>query len=118
MYKKAVRQILPADAYEKAALRWREFRGSRERYVWNMSTLIKRGLPELLMHFGIGPGDDLLCTVLLRELRKRGQKKIWMMSKNPGLFELNDAVDLVVPIDDRYRVFVEAFGKEWKQLSY
>ncbi len=118
MYKKAARQILPDNAYERAAVRWREFRGTRERYIWNLSTLFKRGLPELLFHFGIGPGDDLLCTVLLRELKKRGQKKIWMMSKNSGLFELNDDLDLVVPIDDRYRAFIQAFGKKWKQLAY
>jgi ADP-heptose:LPS heptosyltransferase len=76
------------------------------------------GLPETLFHFGIGPGDDLLCTVVLRELRKRGHKKLWMMSTNPGLFEENSDVDRVVPIDDRFRQYVETFRKTWQPLLY
>lgn len=29
-------------------------------------------LPKILLYFGAAPGDDLLCTAALRELRKRG----------------------------------------------
>src|SRR6267154_2301260 len=101
MYKNAAKQIFPEATYERAAKYWREFRGFRERHVWNLTTAFKRGWPELLVYFGVAPGDDMLCTVVLHELKKRGQKKIWMMSKNPELFEKNHDVDLVVPIVDR-----------------
>jgi ADP-heptose:LPS heptosyltransferase len=83
-----------------------------------LKTAFSRGWPELLVYFGVAPGDDMLCTAVLHELKKRGKKKIWMMSKNPELFEKNNDVDLVVPIDDRYRVYVETFGKKWQPLEY
>src|ERR1700689_895863 len=109
MLKEVTKQILPDTAYRRAAEHWRELRASRERFVWNLKIAFKHGWPELLIYFGIAPGDDMLCTVVLRELRKRGQKKIWMMSKNPELFEKNSDVDRVVPIDDRFREYVITF---------
>jgi len=118
MYKKAAKQLFPDAAYERAAIHWRKFRGFREQQVWNLKTGFKHGLPDLLVYFGIAPGDDMLCTVVLHELKNQGQKKIWMMSKNPELFVKNADVDLVVPIEDRYRIYVQAYGKKWQQLEY
>jgi ADP-heptose:LPS heptosyltransferase len=118
MYKKAAKQIFPEATYEQAAGYWRKFREAREQFVWNLKSGFTRGWPDLLVYFGLGPGDDMLCTVVLRELKKRGRKKIWMMSKNPELFEDNHDVDLVVPIDDRFRLYVQALGKKWQPLEY
>ncbi|MDR3456879.1 MAG: glycosyltransferase family 9 protein [Verrucomicrobiae bacterium] len=118
MYKKAAKQLFPAAAYERAAVHWRKFRGFREQQVWNLKMSVQHGLPDVLVYFGIAPGDDMLCTAVLHELKQRGQKKIWMMSKNPGLFEENADVDRVVPIEDRYRVYVQTFGKKWQPLEY
>jgi len=118
MYKSAVKRIMPANAYEQAAVQWRVFRGWRERHIFNLTTSLHHGVPDLLVHFGIGPGDDMLCTIVLRELQKRHPQKIWMMSKHAALFDLNPDVDQVVPIDDRYRLLVLNFGKQWRQLEY
>jgi ADP-heptose:LPS heptosyltransferase len=91
---------------------------SRNHCLWFAQTALTRGCPERILHFGIGPGDDLLCTVVMRELRKRGQKKIWMMTKNPELFEHNPDVDEVVPIDYRFREYAWVRGKKWHVLEY
>jgi hypothetical protein len=46
-----------------------------------------RGIDELVC-FGIcGIGDDLLCTAVLREMHKRGRRRVAMMTKWPELFE-------------------------------
>jgi hypothetical protein len=57
------------------------------------------GMPESVLHFGQTPGDDLLCTAVLRELRKRGGKNIWMISKYPELFRGSGDLSRVVPAD-------------------
>ena len=118
MYKKAAKQLFPVGAYERMAVHWRKFRGFQEQQAFNLATVCKLGMPDRLVYFGIAPGDDMLCTVVLHELKKQGKKKIWMMSKNPELFDGNDDVNLVVPIDDRYRRYILAFGKKWQQLEY
>jgi ADP-heptose:LPS heptosyltransferase len=114
MIKRAVKTLLPIAAYNVAS----SCRHSYKQWSWIAQTWLKRGLPETVLHFGLGPGDDLLCTVVLRELKKRGQKKIWMMSKNPELFEKNGDVDQVVPIDDRLWGYVTRFKKKWQHLEY
>jgi hypothetical protein len=91
---------------------------SRRHFFWFARTSLTRGCPERILHFGAGPGDDLLCTVVLRELKKRGHKKIWMMSKNPELFENNGDVDQVLPVDYRFREYAWVWGKKWQLLEY
>ena len=60
------------------------------------------------------PGDDLMCTVVLREMRKRGRRRVWMMSRFPGLFEGNADVDWVVPFDMRYERMIHwVGGRDW-----
>lgn len=49
----------------------------------------KLGRPEQVIYFGQGFGDDLLCTAVARELKKRGTGKIVMFSRHPCLFEEN-----------------------------
>jgi hypothetical protein len=41
----------------------------------------------------------LLCTAILRELRRRRSRNVWMMSRNPGLYSNSLDVDRVVQID-------------------
>src|SRR5215467_123637 len=41
------------------------------------------GLPDLLIDFGRTPGDDLLCTAVLRELRRRNNLKVAMIAVHP-----------------------------------
>src|SRR4030081_667861 len=118
LIKTTVKTLMPDATYGRTAAGWRFCKHWRRRLSWTAQTWFKIGVPETLVHFGIGPGDDLLCTVVLRELRKRGNKKIWMMSKHPELFEQNRDVDRIVPIDDRFREYVGTFRKKWQQLEY
>jgi hypothetical protein len=47
------------------------------------------GRPDHVIFFGQGIGDDLLCTAVARELKKRGARKIAMLSRHAALFEHN-----------------------------
>lgn len=91
---------------------------SRTHSLWFAKTALTHGCPERILHFGIGPGDDLLCTVAIRELANRGENKIWMMTKNPELFEHNADVHRVLPIDYRFREYAWVRGKKWQVLEY
>lgn len=58
---------------------------------------LKYGYPQFILYFGIAPGDDLLCTAVIYELKKRGVKKIWMASNHPEIFNNNDEVSCIIP---------------------
>jgi ADP-heptose:LPS heptosyltransferase len=83
--------------------------------TWAAGTLVRHGRPRDLVHFyGHTPGDDLMCTAVLHEMRRRGKRDIWMMSRFPELFERNPDVDAVVPFDDRYERLAEwVGGRAW-----
>ncbi len=53
------------------------------------------GRPDCVIFFGQGIGDDLLCTAVARELKKRGAGKIIMFSKRPSLFRHNTDISAV-----------------------
>ena len=75
-------------------------------------------MPDIIVHYGHGLGDDLLCTAVLRELRKRNRGIIWMMSKRPELYlGLNDA-NRVVPPDDLYKRFAKIWRRDFPRLEY
>jgi hypothetical protein len=38
----------------------------------------------------------MLCTAVLHELRRRGRRKLWVMTCNPSLFDRNKDVDAVI----------------------
>lgn len=68
------------------------------RVAWKLARF---GRPRRLVLFGpVSLGDDLLCTAIFHEWRKRGERDLWMMSRHPGLFALNPDIDRVLPIDD------------------
>jgi hypothetical protein len=114
MLKRAAKRLLPKAVLGPATACLSFYR----RWSWIAQTRIKMGTPETLLHFGIAPGDDLLCTVVLRELTKRGHKKLWMMSKYSDLFENNTDADHIVPLDDRFKDYVSVMGKKWQFLEY
>src|SRR5258706_6186578 len=58
------------------------------------------GRPDRLIFFGQGLGDDLLCTTVAHELKKRGAGRIVMLSKYPSLFE--QSPDLAAVYDRGY----------------
>ena len=82
---------------------------------WVAGELTRRGWPRHLVHFyGYTPGDDLMCTAVLREMRRRGRRGVWMMSRFPELFERNPDVDMVVPSDARYERMIHwVGGRSW-----
>jgi ADP-heptose:LPS heptosyltransferase len=77
----------------------------------------RHGVPDTVLHFGLTPGDDLLCTAVSRELRNRGFKNIWMVSKYPELFEgMNDA-SRIVPGDQAAKLSA-FYGPRFQRLEY
>jgi hypothetical protein len=63
------------------------------------------GRPDHLLYFGCGIGDDLLCTTVARELKKRGAERIVMFSRRPELFQFNPDIDAT------YNWGADAFGR-------
>ena len=82
----------------------------------------------MLLYFGYAPGDDLLCTAVMRELRKRGRDGLLMISDHRELFEGNQDPAYVRPLWARYspdsstvsicRRFVQIWGGEFTRLEY
>lgn len=80
---------------------------------------LTRGRPRQMVHFyGNTPGDDLMCTAVLHELRRRGGRGLWMMSRFPELFEHNPDVDRVVPFDERYHGLLRVVGGRSSYAHY
>ncbi len=92
----------------------RRFAGKATRpvrqWAWEAGHVMRWGRPSLVVAYGDGFGDHLLCTSLFRELRKRGQSGLWMMSGHHALFGGNTDVDAVVPRDWRYPVLAQRWG--------
>ena len=66
--------------------------------AWFAGTALRHGRPRALIGTPrAGFGDELLCTALFREFRKRNARPLWAMSHHAELFEANPDVDRVVP---------------------
>jgi hypothetical protein len=76
------------------------------------------GLPEVVLCFGIAPGDDLLCTAVLRELQKRGRGEMWMMSNYPELYVGGSDAARIVPVRNEYRTFAKVWRRDFRHLEY
>jgi ADP-heptose:LPS heptosyltransferase len=69
------------------------------------------GLPARSLLFGpLSLGDDLLCTAVLREARKRGLP-FAMMTARPELFLGNPDPERVIPVDDDFAAGLRRLGK-------
>jgi hypothetical protein len=73
--------------------RWREARRAAD----VLAARLRHGRPRMLVHLNDGIGDDLVCTVLCRELRRRAVGPVWMLSRYPDLYQDNGAVAAVLP---------------------
>ncbi|MEX0774377.1 MAG: glycosyltransferase family 9 protein [Phycisphaeraceae bacterium] len=71
---------------------------------------MRYGRPRIILVYGVGLGDHLLCTAVFHELRKRGHRGLWMMSPHNGLFQGNGDIDAVVPDSWRYPDLVQRMG--------
>jgi hypothetical protein len=75
------------------------------------ATLARHGRPDLLVNaIGAGIGDDLLCTAMFRELRRRGEDNFWVTNSHPELYRHNPDVRVVVPPLDRYDALLRRLG--------
>jgi hypothetical protein len=91
-------------------------------------TAARAPLPRFLLFFGFAPGDDLLCTAVLRELRGRGRSSLMMVSNHLELFIGNDDPAYVRPLWRRYsmydstvsicRRFARICGCEFTRVEY
>src|SRR5215207_8625418 len=96
--KAALGRVLSPAFYRRASGLWRLGRNLPR----TVRTMLREGSPDVLLYFGAAPGDDLLSSVVARELRARGRKRIWMMSGHAPLFEGNPDIARVVPVDRWY----------------
>jgi len=72
--------------------------------------LVRHGRPPRLLLFGpMSLGDDLLCTAVLREARRRGQP-FAMMTDRPELFAHNSDPSDLIPVDDYYAATLAHLG--------
>lgn len=60
--------------------------------------LIKK--PEAVISFSSGIGDDLLCTIVIAQLKKKGVKNIWIKTLYPELYKNNPFVDRIIKKKD------------------
>ncbi|GJG88437.1 hypothetical protein tb265_36180 [Gemmatimonadetes bacterium T265] len=74
--------------------------------------------PRLVLAYAGGIGDDLLMTVVLRELRRRNYGGVWIISEYPDLFRYNDDPELVLRSDRRYEFWMRAFGWDFVMPWY
>src|SRR4051812_14944208 len=84
------KRILPRSATQAARDEWENLRDWIEVFgFWLRFVAAREPLPKVLVYFGFALGDDLLCTAVLRELRRRGGSGLLMVSDHAELFTEN-----------------------------
>ena len=106
LIKRQLRRLIPGGVYRRAAALCH----LPGRLAWSVRVAWERGRPREMYYFGLAPGDDLLCTAVLRELAARQRKHVWMMSNHPQLFAGNADVAQVVPVDKRFHFYTNFRG--------
>lgn len=76
------------------------------------------GFPSRVYHGGGGIGDDLLCSTVFHELKKRGQSPIVMRTFYPSLFRENPDVDIVIRKKIPFFAPLMVHGLNLFQLTY
>ena len=57
---------------------------------------LRYGFPSRYFQGAGRMGDDLMCSTILRELRKRGKRSLAVVTPNPSLFEKNPDVQKII----------------------
>jgi len=87
-------------------------------FAWSAKiALAAGGLPKIGIFYNGGLGDDILCSAVARELKKRGTGKIWHFTAFPELAVGNPDV-IPVPTDFRLRRLCSMFGVPCIELDY
>lgn len=80
--------------------------------------VLRWGVPARSLLFGpLSLGDDLLCTAVLREARRRG-RPFAMMTARPELFAGNSDPVRLLPVDDDYVAGLRRLGAHVIQPYY
>jgi hypothetical protein len=83
-----------------------------------LGSFLRYGLPRRVLLFGpLSLGDDLLCTTVLREARRRG-RPFAMMTSRPELFRDNTDPSALLPVDDYYAQALGRLGARVIQPYY
>jgi hypothetical protein len=86
--------------------------------VWSSKIALSAGgLPSIGLYFNGGLGDDVMCSAVARELKKRGTKTIWQLTSFPEVFVGNGDV-VAVPADFRLLRLCRLFGIPCVELEY
>jgi hypothetical protein len=72
----------------------------------------------LLIYFGKSPGDDLLCTAVLREVQRRRHRQVCMISNYPELFCGARDASYVAPVGKPYRRVAQKWKLDYRELDY
>jgi hypothetical protein len=84
-----------------------------------INKLIKAGVPAYVLLFGESLGDNLLLTVLAREVYNRTNKKVWIRCNHPDLFAYNPHISLAMPFNTLLSTYLmELFGIKTVVLKY
>jgi hypothetical protein len=95
--------------------RWLRLAARGPRLAWH---LMRWGVPRRALLFGpLSLGDDLLCTAVLREARRRGEPFV-MFTARPELFAGNSDPESVLPIDDYHIAAIRRLGARVVQPYY
>ena len=76
------------------------------------------GFPRYFFQGAGGIGDDLMCTAVFRELKKRGNRGIAFVTPNPGLFERNQDIDELIPVRNTKADQWAQLGLPFTRLAY
>jgi Glycosyltransferase family 9 (heptosyltransferase) len=86
--------------------------------VWAAKVaLAAGGLPSIGIFCNGGLGDDLMCTVVAHELKKRGAGKVWLFTAFPELVSGNPDLT-AVPTDFRLRRLCGLFRVPCIEVGY
>lgn len=120
--KTILRNVLPTEIYICASKIWHRLRRRcrdhlKAARIAFQFAVTPPGLPDTLIYFGNTPGDDLLCTAVLRELRRR-DRKVCMISNFSELFDGTNDASHIVPNDGDYELFARDWRRDYRALEY
>lgn len=82
--------------------RLRAARGWMYHAAFHTAALMQHGRLRRVVRFHGGLGDELMCTAVLHEWRRRGGTGLAVMTATPDLFLGNPDADAILPMDYRF----------------
>lgn len=87
---------------------------------WKRDREIKEqwGMPSVTIRFGGGIGDQLNCSTIAREVKKRDPGHLWMHTSYPDLFSGNPDINAVVPEETWLQEWATRKGADTHNVTY